>query len=143
VGIAERTAHRHSPFLRHKTTYRTPYSELLDEQRARCPGLSDIIASDDRGLITDSMIANVVIGQGRELFTPAADADLLPGVFRRHLLEQGVIREKQISVDELLQAPTIFLVNSLRGWMPLEKVAHENAWIIRSEFNYELRSPCT
>jgi para-aminobenzoate synthetase/4-amino-4-deoxychorismate lyase len=141
VGIAKRTAHRRSPFLRHKTTYRTLYSELLDEQLVHRPGLTDIIASDDRGFVTDSTIANVVIGQGKELFTPAVEGDLLPGVFRQHLLENGVIREKQISVDELLEAPAVFLVNSLRGWMPLDKLA-EDAWIIRCEFNYELISTC-
>jgi para-aminobenzoate synthetase/4-amino-4-deoxychorismate lyase len=136
LGVANR-AIRPSAFLCHKTTYRKPYTELLDEQRALQPDLDDLILWNEAGYITESSIANVVVADRGEFFTPASNQCLLPGVFRKCLLQRGIIREKDIRLDELVNSQAVFLINSVRGWMPLDKFSLDHTWVVRSDFSYE------
>lgn len=126
-----------SPLLRHKTTYRKPYSEALRSQQAEDPETVDVILWDEAGYVTESGMANVVIRSGEALYTPSLQQELLPGVFRRSLLELGVISERQIALAELHEADAVFLVNSVRGWMPLHPVGR-GSWVIRGDFSYEV-----
>lgn len=136
IGIASR-AITPSAFLLHKTTYRKPYTDLFDEQRLSQPGLADLIFWNEAGNVTESSIANVVVADRGELFTPPLNQGLLAGVFRKSLLERGIIREKKIRLDELRNSQAVFLINSVRGWMPLDKSLRKDIWIIRNDFDYE------
>jgi len=53
-------------------------------------------------------------------FTPPLECGLLPGVFREELLEQGAIRERVLSRSEVASAARVWLVNSVREWIPAE-----------------------
>lgn len=136
IGISNRPI-ASSAFLLHKTTYRKPYTDLIDEQLVSQPGLADLIFWNEGGNVTESSIANVVVADCGELFTPLLSQGLLAGVFRESLLEQGIIRERKIRIDELRNSPGVFLINSVRGWMPLDKSLRDDIWIIRSDFDYE------
>ena len=137
VALARQAVPPGSSLLRHKTTYRKPYSEPLRHQQARDPAIIDVIFWDEAGNVTESGMANLVVRSGDGFYTPSLQQDLLPGVFRRSLLEQGVVRERQIAVAELHEAHAVFLVNSVRGWMPLDRVG-QDLWVIRGDFCYEL-----
>jgi len=52
-----------------------------------------------------------------ELFTPPIECGLLPGVFRNHLLAQGKIKERVITIEEFKTAKEFFLINSVRKWI--------------------------
>lgn len=136
VALATGAIPRGAPLLRHKTTHRKLYSDLLQGQQAREPGIVDVILWDDAGYVTESGVANVVIESRGNRYTPSLQQELLPGVFRRSLLEQGVVGEKQITLAELHEADAVFLVNSVRGWMPLEPSERQGVWSIRSDFCY-------
>jgi len=90
-------------FLFHKTTRR--------------PGGEGLIFWNERGEITESSIANVVVPIDGELFTPPIECGLLPGVFRNHLLAQRKIKERVITVEEFQNAREFFLINSVRKWI--------------------------
>src|SRR6185503_19585705 len=90
-------------FLFHKTTRR--------------PGADGLIFWNERGEITESSIANVVVPIDGELFTPPIECGLLAGTFRNHLLAQGTIKERVITMDEFQRAPEFFLINSIRKWI--------------------------
>jgi branched-subunit amino acid aminotransferase/4-amino-4-deoxychorismate lyase len=137
VALARQATPRDAPLLRHKTTYRKPYSEPLQDQQAHDSAVIDVILWDEAGNVTESGMANLVVRSGGSLYTPSSQQDLLPGVFRRTLLEQGIVRERQIAVAELHEADALFMANSVRGWMPLER-AGESLWIIRGDFCYEM-----
>jgi para-aminobenzoate synthetase/4-amino-4-deoxychorismate lyase len=137
VGLATTPINKHSVFLYHKTTHRQMYTDLLDERRARERGLLDVLLWNDAGFVTETSMANVVIVDRGEFLTPALDQGLLPGVFRRHLLQQGVVKERNITVDELTHAQAVFLINSVRGWMYLEKSGAQNTWTIQRDACYE------
>jgi para-aminobenzoate synthetase/4-amino-4-deoxychorismate lyase len=72
---------------------------------------------NERGEITESTIANVVVELDNKLVTPPIEAGLLAGTFRNALISNGEIEEQTIKIEELKKASQIFLINSVRKWM--------------------------
>jgi para-aminobenzoate synthetase/4-amino-4-deoxychorismate lyase len=102
VTLATEPVDSSDRFLYHKTTRRR--------------GGDDVIFWNERGEITESSIANIVVSIVGELCTPPIECGLLPGVFRNHLLAEGKIKERVITIDEL-QNNEFFLINSVRKWI--------------------------
>ncbi len=115
VALARKPVDPRDRFLYHKTTNRAVY----ENARAQFPHHDDVILWNDRGEITESCIANVVVRFGRRLVTPPVSCGLLPGVFRAHLLRRGEISERVIRTKDLARADAVFLVNAVRGWIPV------------------------
>jgi len=131
VGLAQRAVAMPAHVC-HKTTDRRAY-ELA---KSHVPEFHDSLLWNVAGLVTESTIANVVASIGGKLVTPGVDQGLLPGVFRQQLLEAGVIQEGNLSKSDLLDADALFLVNSVRGWMRLDKEPDSATWRIATEFVY-------
>lgn len=112
VSIAVEPVDSHDPLLYHKTTARGIY----DSRKASRPDCDDVLLVDERGEVTESSIANLVVRIEGALWTPTLDSGLLPGVLRADLLARGEIRERVIRPDDLLRAEEIWLVNSVRRW---------------------------
>ena len=89
-------------FLFHKTTRRPP---------------DNVVLWNEKGEVTESSIANIVVSIDDELFTPPIECGLLPGVFRNHLLAQGKIKERIITIEDFERAEEFFLINSIRKWI--------------------------
>jgi len=106
VTLAEEPVDSSDRFLFHKTTLRR--------------GGDDVIFWNERREITESSIANIVVPIDGELFTPPIECGLLPGVFRNHLLAEGKIKERIITIEELQHAPEFFLINSVRKWIRMK-----------------------
>lgn len=120
LGIAPAAVDSGDPFLYHKTTHRKVYEEAL----AACPNCDDVVLWNERGEVTETTIANIVVESGGEHLTPALDCGLLPGTFRARLIEQGSVRESRITLEDLRRAQRIWLVNSVRGWREAGLAAH-------------------
>jgi para-aminobenzoate synthetase/4-amino-4-deoxychorismate lyase len=99
-----------NPFLYHKTTNRQVYDQVLGS----CPGYADCILWNEKGEVTESCIANVVVEMDGELCTPPVQCGLLPGTYRAYLLEQGRVKERVIRIDDLTASPHIYLISSVR-----------------------------
>lgn len=100
------------PLLYHKTTCRQIYEAAL----SACPGYDDILFWNERGEVTETSVANIVIRIDGELVTPPVRCGLLPGTFRSWLIDQKKVQEKVIRVEDLEQSSAIYLVNSVRKW---------------------------
>ncbi|MEO6816977.1 MAG: aminodeoxychorismate synthase component I [Edaphobacter sp.] len=101
-------------FLRHKTTHR----ELYDSQyaKSRDDGFDEVIFLNERGEVTEGAISNIFIRRTGDLLTPPLSAGVLPGVFRRHILEtDATATERTLTLKDLESADAIYLCNSLRG----------------------------
>ena len=85
------------PLSFHKTTHRSFYEQPVRER----PDCDDLIFWNERGEVTESSIANVVVEMDGERWTPSRSSGLLAGTFREELLALGEIREKVIFKDEL------------------------------------------
>ena len=89
VALAKQPVDPANRFLYHKTTNRSVY----EEARAAFPEHDDVILWNARREVTESSIANIVVRRDGRLITPPVDCGLLPGVYRKHLLEKGRIQK--------------------------------------------------
>jgi para-aminobenzoate synthetase/4-amino-4-deoxychorismate lyase len=99
-------------FLYHKTTSRAVY----EKAKADFPEADDVLLFNERGEVTESCVANVVIELDGRKVTPPVSCGLLSGTFRDELLERGEIVEQIVILDDLKRASAIWLVNSVRKW---------------------------
>ena len=114
VALAAAAVDSADPFLYHKTTKRLAYEQAL----AAHPTCDDVILWNERGEITESSRANVVVRLGERLITPPLSCGLLAGTYRAELLAKDEIQEGLILVEILETVDAIYLINSVRGWMP-------------------------
>ena len=118
VALAANPVDAADPFLYHKTTRRQTY----EQAKALRPDCDDLLLWNERGEITESCIANLVaVLEGRKL-TPPLECGLLAGTFRQELLAAGQIQERVIKKDDLLAAEGLYLINSVRRWMPIQLI---------------------
>lgn len=85
-------------------------NELDDLKKAS--GHDEVIIVKD-GAVTDTTFSNLVFENSKGLFTPRSF--LLPGVRRTALLCGGIVRETQITVNDLYGYQRVFLINAMLG----------------------------
>lgn len=112
LALANTPVNSSDKFLFHKTTRRAVY----DAAMAGRGDASDVLLWNERGELTDTCAANLVVQFGDEFFTPPVECGLLGGTYRAHLLELGKLRERVIPWQELIDARALFRINSVRGW---------------------------
>ena len=103
-------------FLYHKTTNRGVYERAA---RGR-PGFDDVVLYNERGEITETTIGNIVAELNGRLLTPPVRCGLLAGVYRGHLIRKGIIGEEALTLEDLKRARKLWVINSVRKWMPAE-----------------------
>jgi para-aminobenzoate synthetase / 4-amino-4-deoxychorismate lyase len=113
VRLAEKPIDSNDPFVFHKTTRREMYPLIEQDD------VDDILLYNEKGELTEFTTGNLVVEMDHELFTPPTSCGLLAGTFRAHLLEAGKIKERVIQKEELPKCSAIFLVNSVRKWIPV------------------------
>jgi para-aminobenzoate synthetase / 4-amino-4-deoxychorismate lyase len=113
VGFAVEPVNSQNVFLYHKTTNRGVY----EAAKRSHPDCDDVILFNERGAITESTIANVVVQIGSRKITPPISCGLLAGTFREYLFERGEIEEGIVTLDTLRSADKVFLINSVRKWI--------------------------
>jgi para-aminobenzoate synthetase/4-amino-4-deoxychorismate lyase len=108
-------------FLRHKTTHRALYDEQLTA--ARAAGFDEVLFLNERGELTEGAISNLFIERAGKLFTPPLTSGVLPGIFRRHLLQSDPsAAEKVLTLADLQTAEAIYLCSSLRGLREVDRL---------------------
>lgn len=109
--VATGPVHSDDPFLYHKTTRREVYQRHLDAH----PGHDDVLLWNERGELTESCLANVVVALEGRLYTPPVRCGLLAGTYRDWLLERGRVTERLLRLQDLARCSRVYLVNSVRG----------------------------
>ncbi len=89
----------------HKYRDRSHINELFAKR-----GKKDDILIVKNGLVSDSSYSNVVLSDGRELFTPAIP--LLKGTKRAKYLFEGIIKERDIPAEDIRQYKEVHLINA-------------------------------
>ena len=118
VALAPTPVSSRDPLLFHKTTRREQY-ELRRRER---PGVFDVILQNEAGELTELTIGNLVAEVDGARVTPPRDAGLLAGVFRAELLARDEVAERPLRIEDLRRARRLWLVNALRGWVPIRLV---------------------
>ena len=85
--------------------------EVINNLMAKRNDCDDILIVIN-SLITDTSYTNVVFKDFNEkLFTPTST--LLPGTKRKKLLDTGIIREKEIRVNDIKKYKGLYLINAM------------------------------
>ncbi|HSK20360.1 MAG TPA: aminodeoxychorismate synthase component I [Longimicrobiales bacterium] len=116
VVLADSPIDSRNRLLYHKTTARAAY----DVRRAEHPDAFDVLLHNENGCITEFTIGNVVAEIDDERITPPLNAGLLPGTFREQLLRTRGVREADVRIADLKRVTRLWLVNSLREWVPVQ-----------------------
>lgn len=128
LTIASERVDSSNILFQHKTTaesVRGFYNQLFKKYREekKC---FDVLFLNKKGYITETSIFNILIELNGKYYTPKITDGLLPGIGREILLENGFnkqkIIEKNISLDELLSAENIWVINSIRGLLKSEVI---------------------
>jgi para-aminobenzoate synthetase/4-amino-4-deoxychorismate lyase len=66
--------------------------------------------------VTEGAISNVFVEKDGQWFTPPVDCGLLPGIYRRHLLEtKPAAAERRLHLEDLASADEVYICNAVRG----------------------------
>ncbi len=101
---------------------------VLARQSALDAGADDAILVDGQGFITEAAAANVwIVTQAGALATRPAGADILGGITRSALLEEGralglTLEERTFTPQEAAQAREMFLTSSVGGVVPVVRL---------------------
>ena len=119
MGLAAEPVDSRDRFLFHKTTNRNVY----EKARQARPELDEVILWNERGELTEGTIFNLVLELAEgQFFTPPVVCGLLDGTFRQELLAQGKLEERVLTKEDLANAKSVWLVNSVRRWVKAECV---------------------
>lgn len=112
VALAQERVDPHDQLLFHKTDNRGWYEARQKEH----PECDEVLLCNRHGQLTEGCRSNLVVQMDGRRLTPALHCGLLPGVFRGHLLQRGVIQEAELRPEDLHAAQAVWCVNSVRGW---------------------------
>lgn len=115
VALSAEPIDSRDEFLGHKTTRRA----VFDRAIAAHPEAQDVLLWNERGELTETCHANVVLEFSGRRLTPPVSSGLQPGVFRAYLLDRAEIQEQILPIDAIERATAVFLVNSVRRWCPM------------------------
>jgi len=83
------------------------------------------------GRLSEGCVSNVFIVKDSVLFTPSLETGVLPGIARKTVLNLAAknsikAEEKDLSIDDLLEADEVFITNVIMQVMPVIKIeAHD------------------
>lgn len=113
ISIAKTPIDKEDIFHYHKTTYRKIYDKHKQID------FFDVLLWNEKEEITEFLNGNVVIEMNEKLYTPPVSCGLLPGTFRNHLLSEGSVSERTITLDDLSSCDAVWFINSVRKWVPV------------------------
>jgi para-aminobenzoate synthetase/4-amino-4-deoxychorismate lyase len=116
VGMATAPVSRRDGMLYHKTTRRA----LYDAHRTQHPDLDEVLLWNEEGELTEFTTGNLMVELDGRRWTPPLECGLLPGTLRAELLAQGALGERPLTPNDLGRAAGIWLINSVRGQVPVE-----------------------
>jgi branched-chain amino acid aminotransferase len=92
--------------------------------------VNDMLLINHKEFIVDSTIANVFIVKENNLYTPMLEDGPVSGIMRRWIIEnlsdKFIIKEKHISMEDLLNADEVFLTNAVYGLRWIQRIRNKN-----------------
>jgi branched-chain amino acid aminotransferase group I len=115
----------HSPLSRLKTV--NYLNNILARREAKEKGADEAILLSERGLLCEGSTSNIFLVSQGTLITPNEESGCLPGITRQVVIELGKelglkVAEREVRLEELLNADEAFLTSSLIELMPLTEV---------------------
>ncbi len=123
VTLSPKTIFEDSPLVAMKLL---PYRENIEIlEKARRSGFDDAIRLNNKGEVAESSVANLFLKVAGKWITPPKDSGILPGIIRGLALQCSLVEEDRLLARDLPSVESIFLVNSLKGFQPVESLDDE------------------
>lgn len=122
LSISDIRRHSSNPLWQHKTT--NYWLNIMVKNLAE-PN-EEILFLNENSEITEGTLSNVFIVNNNIIKTPCLSCGLLPGIMRQQVLETCKqlnieVRTGHLTTEDLLEADSIFITNSIMGIMPITK----------------------
>lgn len=111
VGLSYAYFDLKSPFSNLKHSYRKRFYFNPETNKA----FNDRLFINQNGLLVESSIGNIFIQQKGGWLTPSLSSGCVNGVFRRYFLKNNIVKESELTIEDLLLANEIYLGNAIRG----------------------------
>jgi branched-subunit amino acid aminotransferase/4-amino-4-deoxychorismate lyase len=95
------------------------------KRTAVAAGFDEALFIDPNRKVLEGASTNIFIVKDCVISTPPLGSGILPGVMRAAIinrLESRVVRERELSLNELQQADEVFVTNALLGIMPVARI---------------------
>jgi para-aminobenzoate synthetase/4-amino-4-deoxychorismate lyase len=114
LKLAEHPVNSQDLYLYHKTTQRRVYdSHPFDPAQ-----VDDVLLWNERGELTETRVANLLLKQNGEWLTPPVTCGLLAGTYRAWMLARGMVKERVLSLDDLDHCEQLGVINAVRKQRP-------------------------
>ena len=97
------------------------FENILAMNWAQNHGFSEGLFANSQGNLSEGATSNIFVVMDGEVVTPSLASGVLPGITRGLLLDHGLARENELSLDVLEHCSEIFLTSSTRGVHSVEK----------------------
>lgn len=97
--------------------------KFADRSAIEALKIQEEIIITKKGYLTDTSIANIALLEGEEWFTPKRA--LLRGTMRAKLLDEGLIKERDIKIEDLEKYTNFALINAMLGFEIINRVKIE------------------
>ncbi len=121
LGVSPFKRHSQNPLWRYKTT--NYFFGVMVKRHALSQGRFDDIVLNELEYVTECSASNLIVLKDGKLLTPHRDSGLLVGTTLTYLSRKFPVEEKHLKVEDLLEADSLFITNSIMGVVPVEEVA--------------------
>jgi branched-chain amino acid aminotransferase len=102
-------------------------NHILARREVKASGADEAILLNERGFLCEGSTSNIFLVSKRNIVTPGEESGCLPGITRQVVIELarnlGIsLNQREVQLDELLQADEAFLTNSIMELMPVAEV---------------------
>jgi para-aminobenzoate synthetase/4-amino-4-deoxychorismate lyase len=121
VVVSQNTINSIDKFRHFKTTHRKLYDDEYSYFSSK--GFYEVLYFNERDELAEGSRANIFFRKADSWYTPFLESGALPGVYRKYFIEKhrNVI-EKNIKIEELVNADEMLLTNALRGEVRVGKL---------------------
>lgn len=120
IVVSRKNVNSGNVFLYHKTTNRKVFNSEYNKFNKL--NFFDVLFTNENGYVTECSRCNIVIKKDDRFYTPKVNNGLLPGVFRKFLLNKNDIIETNLKLEDILCSEKIFVTNSIIGIRPAKVV---------------------
>lgn len=108
-----------------KTTNRILYDNELKYYSKQ--GFFEVIYFNEKNELAEGSFTNIFIKKNNKTITPDLSAGILNGIYRSHFIKLNPeVKETKLSFEDLIKADEVFLTNSVRGVIKVDKIYLNN-----------------
>lgn len=121
VIISQNKINSTDKFRHFKTTNRKLYDDEYSHYNSK--GYYEVLYLNENDDIAEGSRTNIFLRKGNVWFTPNLDSGALPGIYRNYFIQNNLnVVEKNIAVEDLIEADELLLTNALRGEVKVNKL---------------------